>query len=231
MRLPANILRSILREDFKSFGIKTFKELHPGRKFINGWHIDLICDELQCLTEDNYNKLIINIPPRYLKSIMCSVALPAYILGKMPHAKVMCISYGEDLALELARKCLTVMASNWYKKLFPGTIIQNNRNSAIDFETTKRGGKFSTTMGGVITGSGADYIIIDDPLKPDDATSDTMREKVNKLYRNTIHSRLNDQNTGKIILVMQRLHENDLTGYLLATDKSFKHIKLPLIAE
>ncbi|MFR3313796.1 MAG: phage terminase large subunit [Alphaproteobacteria bacterium] len=101
----------------------------------------------------------------------------------------------------------------------------------MDFETTNHGGRFATTISGAVTGRGADWIIIDDPLKPIDAFSDTQREKVNDLYGNTVNSRLNNKNTGRILVVMQRLHAHDLSGFLFENDPDFKSIVLPLIAE
>lgn len=115
--------------------------------------------------------------------------------------------------------------------MFPATRLSSSRKSISDFETTAGGGRFATSIGGVLTGRGADWIIIDDPLKPAEAMSDTQREKVNDWYHNTLYSRLNEKETGKIILIMQRLHQNDLTGHLLNRNEGFHHIKLPLIAE
>ena len=110
------------------------------------------------MIEGKNQKLIINLPPRYLKSVICSIALPAFILGHNPSTKIMCISYGEELASKLAADCKSVMEVDWYKALFPET----------------------TTISGAVTGRGADWIIIDDPLKPADALSDVVREKINE---------------------------------------------------
>ena len=163
------------------------------------------------MIEGENQKLIINLPPRYLKSVICSIALPTFILGHNPSAKIMCISYGEELASKLAADCKSVMEADWYKTLFPETRIRTDKKSVMDFETTNHGGRFATTISGAVTGRGADWIIIDDPLKPVDAFSDTQREKVNDLYGNTVNSRLNNKNTGRILVVMQRLHAHDLS--------------------
>lgn len=194
-------------------------------------YIDLLCDQIQNMIEGENQKLIINLPPRYLKSVICSIALPAFILGHNPSAKIMCISYGEELASKLAADCKSVMEADWYKTLFPETRIRTDKKSVMDFETTNHGGRFATTISGAVTGRGADWIIIDDPLKPVDAFSDTQREKVNDLYGNTVNSRLNNKNTGRILVVMQRLHAHDLSGFLFENDPDFKSIVLPLIAE
>lgn len=225
------VKNAILRKSFSSFVQKCFYELNPSETFIKGAYIDLLCDQIQNMIEGKNQKLIINLPPRYLKSVICSIALPAFILGHNPSTKIMCISYGEELASKLAADCRTIMETDWYKELFFQTRIRGDRRSSMDFETTKHGGRFATTISGAVTGRGADWIIIDDPLKPADALSDVVREKINELYGNTVSSRLNDKNTGRILVVMQRLHAHDLSGFLFENDPDFKSIVLPLIAE
>lgn len=224
------VKNAVFRQSFSTFVQKCFYELNPSEKFINGMYIDLLCNQIQSMIEGENQKLIINLPPRYLKSVICSIALPAFILGHNPSAKIMCISYGEDLASKLATDCRTIMETDWYKELFFQTRIRGDRRSSMDFETTKHGGRFAVTISGGVTGRGADWIIIDDPLKPVEAFSDIQREKVNELYGNTVNSRLNDKNTGRILVVMQRLHAHDLSGFLFENDPDFKSIVLPLIA-
>nr|DAU90213.1 MAG TPA: Large Terminase [Bacteriophage sp.] len=224
------VKNAVFRQSFSTFVQKCFYELNPSEKFINGMYIDLLCDQIQSMIEGENQKLIINLPPRYLKSVICSIALPAFILGHNPSAKIMCISYGEELASKLATDCRTIMETDWYKELFFQTRIRGDRRSSMDFETTKHGGRFAVTISGGVTGRGADWIIIDDPLKPVEAFSDIQREKVNELYGNTVNSRLNDKNTGRILVVMQRLHAHDLSGFLFENDPDFKSIVLPLIA-
>jgi len=223
--------KALLRSDFKSFVIKVFKEVAPNSEYLDNWHIDVICDELMNVLDGKQNRLIINIPPRYMKSIICSVAFPAFILGHNPKATIIAVSYADELASKLALDCKKVIESEWYQDIFPGTRLSKYKKSINDFETTKGGCRYATSVCGILTGRGGDYIIIDDPIKPIDANSVLVREKTNDWYGSTLYSRLNNKNTGKIIVVMQRLHEDDFTGYLLRTDDSFKHIKMPAIAE
>lgn len=224
------LLNALLRKNFKSFVIKVFNEISPNAQYLDSWYIDVICDSLMNAFEDKENRIIINIPPRHTKSIISSVAFPAFILGHNPKAKIVAASYADDLASKLALDCKKIMESEWYKELFPGTRLSKKR-STNDFETTKGGGRYATSVGGVLTGRGGDYIIIDDPIKPSDTFSDTIREKTNDWYGSTLYSRLDNHNSGKIIVIMQRLHEDDFTGHLLSTDPSFKHIRIPAIAE
>ncbi len=224
-------LHAILRNDFKSFVIKVFNEVSGNSTYSDNWHIDVICQELMDTYEGKHNKIIINVPPRHMKSIICSIAFPAFILGHNPKETIICVSYADSLAEKLALDCRNVIESAWYRAIFPHTVLSKSKKGIGDFETTKGGGRFSTSVGGSLTGRGGNIIIIDDPMSPKDANSDTIREKTNDWYSNTLISRLNDKNAGKIIVIMQRTHELDFTGHLLDIDPSFHHITMPAIAE
>jgi predicted phage terminase large subunit-like protein len=223
------VLGAILRRDFKSFVRKVFNEVAGGSVYQDNWHIDLICSQILDMRDGEFNRCVINVPPRSLKSIICSVALPAWLLGHNPEREIICVSYADGLAEKLAADCRNVMQSQWYSDAFPGTRLESK--STGDFRTTKGGGRFATSTNGTLTGRGADWIIIDDPLKPQDAMSDVVRNKCNDWYRSTLLSRLNDKAAGKIVLIMQRLHEEDLSGYVLEDDASYRHVKIPMVAE
>lgn len=224
-----NFLNTILRNDFKSFVQKVFNAVSPNAKYLDNWHIDVICNELIDMLNGINNRLIINIPPRYMKSIICSIAFPAFILGHNPEASVICVSYSDDLATKFANDCKKIIESYWYQEIFPNTKLA--KKSTTDLETTKGGNRYSTSINGTLTGRGADYIIIDDPIKPQDSFSETIRDKTNEWYGSTLYSRLNNKKEGKIVVIMQRLHEEDLTGYLINTDSNFKLIKIQAVAE
>lgn len=225
------LLKALYRQDFYSFLRRVFAEVGGNAQFQSNWHIEVIIHYLQLALEGKEKHLIINLPPRHLKSIICSVALPAYILGKNPRERILCVSYSDELASKLALDCRRIMESEWYKQVFPGTRLSAARRSVSDFETTLGGGRFFTSIGGTITGRGGNYLIIDDPIKPADADSEIIRNKVNDSYGTTLYSRLDNKKDGRIIVVMQRSHENDFTGYLLASDPSFVQIKMPIVAE
>ncbi|MDR1338019.1 MAG: terminase, partial [Rickettsiales bacterium] len=162
---------AILRTDFKSFIIKVFNEVVAGSEYLDNWHIDVVCNAIMNMYDGDNNRLIINIPPRYMKSIICSVALPAWLLGHHPKTNIICVSYNDGLAEKFANDCRNIMLSEWYRELFPMTRLHPSRRALNDFETTHGGGRMSTSIGGTLTGRGADWIIIDDPLKPADAMS------------------------------------------------------------
>ena len=196
--------RSLLRTDLYSFIERSFYELNPTTEFLRNWHIEGIAAKLEACRRGELNRLIINEPPRSLKSHCGSVAFTANLLGHNPTAQIICASYGQDLANKHALDCRTLMSSKFYQELFPGTRLSTQRQAVQEFVTTKQGFRLSTSVGGVLTGRGADFIIIDDPLKPDEALSDTQRKSVNDWYEHTLCSRLNDKRRGCIILIRFR---------------------------
>jgi predicted phage terminase large subunit-like protein len=222
-------LAALLRSDVCSFTQRCFHELNPQAKLLMNWHIELVTARLEACRQGKARRLIINIPPRHLKSLCASVALPAFWLGHDPTAQILCASYGQELADKFSRDCRTVMTSDWYRRLFH-TRLSPQRQSAQEFVTTRQGFRFATSVGGVLTGRGADVIIIDDPLKPEEALSETQRQAVNAWFDHTLFSRLNDKELGRIIVIMQRLHEDDLVGHLLEQG-GWEVVPLPAIAE
>jgi hypothetical protein len=137
-----------------------------------------MCHNLSKVARGDVRRLIITIPPRRLKSICTSVALPAFILGHDPTRRIICVSYSQELAVKHANDCRSVMNSDWYRRLFPGTKIDSAKNTETEIMTTRRGFRLSTSVGGTLTGRGGNLIIIDDPIKPADAMSDTTRERL-----------------------------------------------------
>ena len=227
----ARALEALLRSDFRPFVHKTFSTLAPGQTYIPNWHIEAIACQLERVRRGEIRRLIINMPPRSLKSIMASVALPAFILGHDPSRRVICVSYSADLAKKHANDFRAVIDAPWYRKAFPATRIGPYKNSETEIEFTERGFRLATSVGGTLTGRGGNIIIIDDPLKPDDAMSDTKRNGANLWFANTLLSRLDDKRTGAIIIVMQRVHMDDLTGFVLGQSDDWEVLSLPAIAE
>lgn len=212
------LLQAILRTDFPAFIHKVFSTLTPGVEFIGNWHIEAIAWQLACIENGDTKRLLITQPPRSLKSITTSIAWVAWCLGHAPSKTFICISYSQDLAADLSGKFRLVVESDWYKALFPNTRF--TRLTESEARTSKGGGRITTSIGGTLTGRGADVIIIDDPLKAEDAASVTSRTRVIDWYQGTLLSRLNNQKQGAILIVMQRLHEEDLAGHVLLKDDS-----------
>ncbi len=229
LSLTADEYAAILRRNLYAFIARTFYELNPETEFKPNWHIEVIAAELEACWRGETTRLIINVPPRSLKSQAASVAFPAWLLGQKPGAQIICASYGQDLANKHAIDCRAVLSSGFYRSIFP-TRLSPQRQAVHEFMTTQKGVRLATSVGGVLTGRGADYIIIDDPLKPDEALSDTQRNAANAWYDHTLYSRLNDKKTGCIIIIMQRLHEDDLVGHVM-TQGNWKVLRFPAIAE
>jgi predicted phage terminase large subunit-like protein len=227
---PQMKLNAVLRTDLTAFVRKAFGTVSPGDDFSSNWHIEAMCHQLSKIISGETRRLIITIPPRHLKSICTSVALPAFILGHDPTRRIICVSYSQELAVKHANDCRTVMNAGWYRQLFPGTRVDPAKNTETEVMTTRRGFRLSTSVGGTLTGRGGNLIIIDDPIKPADAMSDTTRERLIQWCGTTLLSRLDDKEQDAIILVMQRLHVGDLAGHFLEQG-GWAHLNLPSIAE
>lgn len=221
---------ALMRQDLSSFIQRVFATVDPGSTYHHNWHIDAIAHQLERIERGEITRLIITMPPRSLKSIAASVAFPAWLLGRDPRLRVLAVSYAEGLSEKLALDCLKVLEAPWYKACFPATRIGKGRGARSDFETSRGGGRFSTSVGGTLTGRGGDIILIDDPHKPEDMTSEAKRTAVLDWFRSTLLSRLNDPQKGPIVLIQQRVHEADLAGTLIEQG-GWDHLDLQAIAE
>ena len=219
------------RKDFVSFIRKVFHVLHPSATFDMNWHICAIAYVLEQVRLRKIKRLIINVPPRSLKSIMCSVAFPAFVLGHDPTKRLIGASYSADLAIKFANDFRTVVNSAEYRAIFPAMRISAMKNTQSEVVTTLNGFRLAISVDGALTGRGGDIIIIDDPLAALAALSQKSRQHVVDWYFNTLVSRLDDPQNGAIVLVMQRLHEDDLAGVLLRGSDEWTVLSLPAIAE
>jgi predicted phage terminase large subunit-like protein len=229
VNITADEYKMMLRQDLHSFIERSFYQLNPQTEFLPNWHIEIIADELNKCYRGETNRLIITVPPRSLKSHCASVAFPAWLLGRNPCTQIIAASYAQDLAAKHALDCRNVVTSDWFQRLFQ-TRLSQQRQAIQEFVTTKNGWRLATSVGGVLTGRGSDFIIIDDPLKPDEALSETQRKSVNNWFDHTVYSRLNNKRKGCIILIMQRLHEDDLVGHV-QTLEDWRVLNFPAIAE
>lgn len=224
------ILAAAQRSQLAFFLVKCFETLHPGEPPLRlVWYLRAICHALEEVKAGRSKRLVITVPPRHLKSVTTSVAFVAWLLGHDPTAKIMVASYSQDLARLHAGQCRTILESCWYQRLFPGTRISDRGNRAFELVTTVGGVRKAVSVGGSITGFGADYIIIDDCMKADEVRSQTVRDETKAWFENTLLTRLNDKGTGRIVSIQQRLHEDDLPAYLL--EKGHQQLSLPSIAE
>ncbi|MBW0159609.1 phage terminase large subunit [Sedimentimonas flavescens] len=223
---------AIRRTEFFAFVWKCFEALHPGPEtvFRPVWHVQAMCHELDAIRLGTNKRLVINVPPRHLKSITVSVAFVAFLLGHYPEAKIIVASYGFDLARKHSEDCRRVMSSAWYRRMFPRTRLASRGNTVDEIRTTKGGGRKAVSIGGAVTGHGADYIIIDDLMKASDAGSETELLRAQDYIQDSLLSRFDRPAEGRVVLIGQRLHERDPAGFLLEKG-TYRHLNLPAIAE
>lgn len=227
-KLLAKAMHQLARDDFYVFAVRAFRELHDV-PYMDNWHIKAIAYQLVRLDKGEITRLLLTMPPRTMKSFLSSVCLPAWILGRNPSAKIISASYAQALSNEFAFEMRRLMQTKWYRSVFPNVHIDAKKASVDEVKTTRGGFRLSTSVGGSLTGRGADLIIIDDPIKAGDASSQTVMESAIKWYSNTVSSRLNNPKTGKIVVVAQRLQPEDLPGQLAATG-GWEELTLPMVA-
>jgi predicted phage terminase large subunit-like protein len=218
------------QQNFFLFLQTAFELLNPTVRLSGAEYLEAMSYQLQEAAEGPTQRLLVTIPPRHLKSISTSVALAAWMLGHDPTRKIIVASYGEGLARHHAADFRTLIESPVFRWLFPETRIDPRGNRADEIRTTKGGGRKAVSLGGAVTGFGADVIIIDDLMKAQDVPSERRREEVREYFEQTLYTRLDDKRTGRIIAIQQRLHEDDFAGYLIEQG-SYTHLSLPAIAQ
>jgi len=181
-RFLRRMVRAALRQELKCFVEKTFYALEPGTAYQDNWHIAYVCWQLSRVARGELRRLIINVPPRSMKSITASIAFPAWVLGHDPTKRIICVSYAEDLARKLSVDTRTVLDSPWYRETFPHLKLASKRPRNTELITTQQGYRFAAGVGGSVLGRGADLIIVDDPIKATDALSAAQRRQCAEFY-------------------------------------------------
>jgi predicted phage terminase large subunit-like protein len=222
---------------YYQFFLRAYKVLEPEDELQDNWHIKYLCDLLQQEAERVIRKekkkhdLIINIPPRTLKSKIVTVCWNAWVWTKAPHIKFITASYSATLSTEHSVLTRNLIQSNWYSSIWGSRFsLLEDQNTKQNFMTSASGSRVATSVGGSVTGKGADIIIADDPINPEDAESEIERKNCADWWSRTMLSRLNNQSVGLRVVVMQRLHEEDLTGVLLSKQANYEHICIPITA-
>lgn len=214
---------AFLPESLTDF-IKAAWPLVDPAPYVHGWHIDAICEHLQAVSAGEITRLLINVPPRTMKSVSVSVMWPCWEWTTRAATKWLYASYAQSLAFRDSRKRRRLLQSPWFQARWP--IILDGEVSVQRIENNAGGYTIATSVGGTATGEGGDRIVIDDPLNADQASSDAERSTANEWFDQTMSTRLNDQKTGAKVIVMQRLHEDDLSGHVLAQG-GWTHLCLP----
>jgi predicted phage terminase large subunit-like protein len=216
---------ALARADFGIFCVLMFPELHDGSQLIPADYVNLMVEALMSVKDGHEKRLIFNLPPGHMKSLIVSVFFSAWMLGVEPSKRILCISYGEDLTRQLSRLTRRVMISALYRRIFPRTVLVKQ---AEDLLTTTRGGqRLATAVSGTIAGFRSELTIIDDPMQPGEIASEVKKQGLRDWYFSSVEQRLVPG--GAMILVMHRLAPDDFTATLLEL-KDWSHISLPLIA-
>lgn len=200
-------------------------------------HLDLICMKLEDVFYGRIKRLMINVPPRSLKTQIVSIAFPAWAMWKDSGKQFMGISYSSWLSDDNSRDCRNMYVSDTYRKVFPRAIdIKKDQDTKKYRKNLDEGHYYAAWSTGTITGKGCDIMLIDDPLKPDEAMSETVRPSVNNNFHDTLKSRLNDKKEWAIVIIMQRLHDDDLCWHLIDLEEKWsweerEKLIIPAIAE
>jgi len=224
---PGLVLRATLALDLMAFTEFAFGVVRPNTLFKPNWHLEALAYKLSQVASGEVRRLIVTMPPRNLKSLFASVALPAWFLGHNPSERVVAVSYSDQLARTHASDFRRLVNDPLYQETFPAMRLA--RDTDREIVTTMRGKRYATSIEGTLTGLGGNLVIIDDPLKQDDAHSEAVRKRTIEWYRSTLLSRPDDKQIARIVLVMQRVHQDDLAGYL-EEQGGFEILNLPAIA-
>ena len=227
------LVGEILAYDFAGFVKEAWRVLHPGRPLIWSWHYDLLCEYLTLVKQRKIRRLIVNTPPRCIKSTMFTICFPCWTWLTEPWHAFLCASHSINLSTDhsIARRIL--ISSAWYQSLWHDRFkLSPDRNLTTQFANDHMGQMIATSTGSGAEGFGADTAVLDDPMSLQQAFSDSERYSNNRWSSNTLRQRLNDPATAAIVVIMQRLHEMDTTGFFLSEDPGlWTHVVVRLVAE
>lgn len=218
-------------DSLRDFIKASWKILEPKRAFQPGWHIDAICEHLEAVTNGQITRLLINIPPGCMKSLTTNVFWPAWEWGPQnrPDNRFVGASYSEALTVRDNRRCRTLIKSPWYQRLWGNRFqLIPEQDSKIRYDNDKTGFKIATSVGGLGTGERGDRWVIDDPHNIKDGESDAKREATLQWFEEVVPTRVNDPELSAIVIIMQRVHQRDVSGVILAKELDYVHLMLPM---
>jgi predicted phage terminase large subunit-like protein len=224
-------------KDLVEFIRQAWHIVEPGQPYLHNWHVDMIAEHLTAITEEVmldeetwYNRLLINVPPGAMKSLLTNVFWPSWEWGprNLPHLRYLCTSHSQNLAIRDSTKMRRLVQSPWYQERWGDRVkLTGDQNAKTKFENTATGFREAVAFES-LTGVRGDRVIIDDPHSVDSAASDAMRASVIETFLEAVPSRLNNPEKSAIIVIMQRLHEQDVSGVILDRDLGYDHIMLPM---
>lgn len=223
-----NIEREACRRSLVTFTRRAWPVLEPGQPYVHGWHMDAIAEHLEAISAGQIKRLLINIPPGTMKSMSCAVFWPAWEWGPKgrPSMRFIGASHEENLAIRDNVKMRRLIQSPWFQRLWP-TKMAGDQNAKTYFENEKTGWRQACPVGSM-TGRRGDRVLWDDPHSAEDAHSEAALGEANRIFRETLPTRLNNPEESAIIIVMQRLSTKDVSGLILAEDLGYDHLCLPM---
>jgi len=237
-RAHIEIEKLLCKNSLAEFVRRAWHVVEPGQPYVHGWHIDFICAHLEAITNevrledgDLYNRLLINIPPGTMKSLLTNVFWPAWEWGPKgkPHMRYVCAAHKvENLSARDSRRMRLLITSDWYRERWGEQVnLADDQNEKLNFVNTAGGFRIATAIGS-LTGIRGDRVIIDDPHSVDSAASEAMRESEVTTFLEAIPTRLNDPIKSSIVVIMQRLHQEDVSGVIIEKQLGYDHIMLPM---
>ncbi len=224
-----------LRRSLYAFVKHAWPVLEPGTPYIDNWHIEVICEYLEAVTRGEITRLIVNIPPRYMKSKLISIFWPVWEWIERPQERWVFATHDASLGTDHSVERRRLIESHWFESRWGDRVrLLRGENRLTEYTNTARGRMLSASMaGGRVHGKGGNRLVIDDPHNPKKALSEKAREDTLQDFRQALYPRLNSKRHGAIVVVMQRLHEDDLSGHLLRSNKAgkFVHVRIPAIAD
>lgn len=222
------IEREYCSRSLANFVRESWHVLEPGQPYIHGWHVDAICEHLEAITDGDLNRLLINIPPGTMKSTLTSVFWPAWEWGprNMPHIRMIGASHEQGLAVRDTRKMRNLITSPWFQERWP-TALTSDQNQKTFYENQSTGWRQACAVASM-TGKRGDRVVWDDPHSVEASLSAAHRETALRVFQETLPTRLNNPDKSAIVIVMQRLHESDVSGFILEDDYGYEHLCLPM---
>lgn len=220
--------KRLLQKSLFAFTREYWRVIEPNSRFVDGWHIRAICEHLEAVERFEIQKIIFNMPPRHMKSILISVMFSAWAWARDPVKRLIYASYAQELSTRDSIKTRAIIQSPEYQTMFnPNWTLRDDQNKKYRFDNTATGFRFATSVGGSLTGEGGDFLVTDDPQNPLMAKSEAEREAALFWFSQVFSTRANNPDRCGRIVVMQRLHEKDITGHLLAEEKGYDILRLP----
>ncbi|MCX6543509.1 MAG: phage terminase large subunit [Acidobacteria bacterium] len=224
------LLKRQAERSLRAYVEQAWPVLEPDTPFLPNWHIDYLVEHLEAVTAGQITRLLITLPPRYMKSLLVSILWPTWEWIQAPHRRWVFASYAEALSSKHSVDRRTILQSPWYQDRWGDRVrLASDQNVKNEFLNTRRGHMIATSIGGSITGKGGNRIVVDDPHNPVQAESDVQRDAALTYFSRTLSTRLDNKNDDAIVVVMQRLHERDLAA--LCLDLGYTHVCLPAEAE